>query len=616
METKTSILAIGLAFILFFSLPFGRGCGGAYSSAQPTILFNNGAQVYTDLTAIVQVNGGFQNDNALSTANVFENNGTMTIATIGTLPGNVFLTNNSILKGKGTYIVEKDWINDAAFIADNSTVEFNGSLQEFITSTNGTITTFNNLILTGTGFGNNSKKTLQLVNAKIGLTGTLNINDRELETLTNTMVVLNPSATCVTNITTPGSEGFVSSSFAIGGSGYLSRATNSSTGYLFPTGSSVSGTWYRPIIITPASTNANTYTARLGYNSATSDGFDIAALDTTMCMVNPLFYHEIKRSSGNDNAGIDIFYDQSVDGGWDGMAKWNSLTPGIWNEMGAVTATANIPLSSVLKVNWTDFSNSPYILSRKKPLVPILTCSSACANSAGNIFSAIGTGSTYTWSSPVGSVISSGQNTNSVTIDWGSSSGPVTVTTSSTLGCASNPASCTVDPSPSTVAAFSLTQSSTKYDFTDLSTSGVDQWAWDFGDGSVSNSQNPSHTFTACGPKKICLIAGKNSCIDTVCSEIEVSQLFSFPNVFSPNGDDVNDLFFINNSCVKDYHLEIFNRWGMKIFETFLSGDGWDGHTASGVPSPDGVYYYILKTTSLTGKDDNTNGFFSLVRKN
>lgn len=585
----------------------------ASASFAQIILFDNGAKFYTGPSAVLYVNGGFQNDNSAGTANYFENNGAMTIATSGT-PGSVFLTSNSILQGNGTYLVEQNWTNDATFAAGNSTVNFNGTLQEFITSTNATVTIFNNLVLTGTGFGNNRKKTLQLVDAVIASNGTLTINDRELETLTNTMFVLNPSSTCITNNTTPGSEGFVSSSFSSGGSGYLSRVTNSSLAYLFPTGGSSSGTRYRPVILTPASGVSNTYTARLGYDIATADGFDIAAIDTTMCMVNPIFYHQIKRSSGNDNANIEIFYDQTTDGGWDGMAKWNSLTPGIWNEMGAVTATANIPLSSVLKVNWADFSNSPYILSRKKPPVPGLTCSSVCTNSAGNIFSAIGTGSTYTWTSPAGSTITSGQNTSSVTIDWGSSSGPVTVTTSSALGCASNPASCIVVPSSSTVAAFSSNSTALTYDFTDLSTSGVDQWAWDFGDGSVSNSQNPSHTYTACGPQKICLIASKNNCIDTVCSDIEVDELYSVPNVFTPDADGINDIFIIDNTCLKEDVLEIYNRWGMKVFET--TSGGWDGRMTSGVQASEGTYYYIFKAVSLlAGKDYDSKGFISLVRK-
>lgn len=585
----------------------------ATASFAQILFFNNGAKVYTGSTAILYVNGGFQNDNTVSTANFFENNGTMTIATSGT-PGSVFLTANSVLQGNGTYFVEQNWTNDATFIAGNSTVNFNGTLQEYITSNNATVTTFNNLILTGTGFGNNRKKTLQSVNAIVGANGTLILNDRELETLTNTIFVLNPSVSSVTNTTTLGSEGFVSSSFNNAGSGSLSRATNSSSAYFFPTGSSVNGTRYRPVQLSPVSSAANTYTARLGYNIATADGFDITLIDTTMCMVNPIFYHEIKRSAGNDNATIEIFYNQTADGGWDGMAKWNSVTPNLWNEMGPVTANANIPYSSVLKVNWADFSNSPYILTRKKPPVPSLTCAAVCANSAGNVFSAIGTTSAYTWTSPAGTTITSGQNTNSATITWGQFSGPVTVAATSILGCSSNPVSCIVNTSSSTEAAFSSTSTGLTVSFTDMSTIGVNQWSWDFGDGNFSTMQNPTHTYTSCGPQTICLISSIDNCIDTACNDIDGNEEYIIPNVFSPDGDGINDLFFINNSCIKNYTLEIFNRWGMKIFES--SSSGWDGRSKAGVEESDGTYFYIFKAVSLLAdKDYDSKGVISLVRK-
>ncbi len=589
--------------------------------AQSTILFNNGAEVYTDPTALLHLNGGFQNDNSLATPNVFENNGTMTIASIPGLPGSVFLTNNSTLRGNGIYFVEQDWTNDAVFIPENSTVNFNGNLQEFITSTNSTITTFNNLVLTGIGSGNNRKKTLQLIDAKIGLNGTLAINDRELETATNTMFVLNPSLTCVTNNAIPGSEGFVSSSFNSGGSGSLSRVTNTSSAYLYPTGSSIGTTRYRPVLLTPASGTANTYTARLGNNTATADGFNTAALDTTMCSVNPLFYHEITHSSGNDNSNIEIFYDQTSDGGWDGMAKWNSTSPGIWNNMGTVTATANIPFSSISKPNWADFSFSPYILSRTKPVKPILNCASVCVNSNGNTFSAEGTGSSYNWTSPAGTTIVSGQNTNSVTIAWDSLPGPVTVSTSSLLGCTSAVASCIVNPSPLPIAAFTSTPTGLAYDFTDLSLGGVTQWQWDFGDGSLLNIQNPSHTFLSdAGPYTIMLIAStQNNCIDTAYQTIvmEQEQGFSFyiPDAFSPNNDGINDTFSGKGVLISKYEMMIFDRWGNLIFFSDDFSKPWDGRANHGTQIvQEDVYIYSIKVTDVKKKKHNYKGIVTLFR--
>lgn len=590
------------------------GFAGTAGSFAQTILFNNGAQVYTGPTSIVQVNGGFQNDGAAGTTPVFENNGTMTIANSGT-PGSVYLTNGSTLQGNGTYKVEQNWVNDATFTAGTSTVIMNGNLQQFITSTTGVVTTFNNLTLTGTGTGTNRKKTLQLVNANIGTNGILTINDRELETQTNTIFVLNPAVAAVTNSTTFGSEGFVSS--AVGGT--MSRATNSTSVYKFPTGSSAGTLRYRPVQLTPATAAANVYTARLGNNLATTDGFDVAQLDTSMCKVTSLFYHQINRTAGTANASIDVFYDQAADGPWDGLAQWNTPTAALWNNLGTITQTTAATYNDILKVNWADFSNTPYILSRYKLADPVFACNDLCANSINNPFTASGApaGSTYTWTTPSGTTITSGQGTSSILVDWNAASGPISVVATNSLGCFSDPASCTVTVSTPPVAAFDTVSSGFTYNFTDLSTGGATNWAWDFGDGSTSGSQNPTHTFTSNGTHTVCLIASNGTgCADSVCYvvDVDVTEFINIPNVFTPDGDNINDYFAINSSGLKEFKIEIYNRWGTKVFASESPAVQWDGRSTSGVELSDGTYYYVLTALSVTGKDYSQPGFINLIR--
>ena len=583
---------------------------GTASYAQ-TIFFNNGALVFTASAAIVQVNGGFQNDGAAGTTPVFENNGTMTIANSGT-PGSVFLTNGSTLQGDGTIFVEQDWTNDATFTADNSTVDFNGDLQQFITSTTGTITTFNNLTLSGAGVTTaDRKKTLQLVDARVGTSGILTINDRELETQTNTMFIDNPAVAAVTNSTTFGAEGFVSSSFG----GTLSRATNSTSVYSFPTGSSVGTLRYREVKLTPASAAANVFTGRLGNNTATTDGFNVTQIDTTMCKVTALFYHQITRTAGVDNADIDIFYNLVTDGPWDGLAKWNSPSAALWNNMGAVTVTAGA-YNDNKKLAWSDFSNSPYILSRAKLADPVFACADVCINSTGNIFTASG-GTNYVWSTPAGTTITSGNGTNTITVDWGATGGPIVVIDTNSVGCYSDPVSCTVNLIAPPTAAFDTASVGFDYTFTDMSTGGATTWSWTFGDGGSSTMQNPTYQYTSNGPQTVCLVAGNgNGCIDSVCYTINVDviEFINIPNVFSPNGDGNNDQWYVNSSGLKEFRVEIYNRWGTKVFETEAATIKWDGRTTAGVELSDGTYFYILTAVSITNKDYSTKGFINLIR--
>ncbi len=68
------------------------------------------------------------------------------------------------------------------------------------------------------------------------------------------------------------------------------------------------------------------------------------------------------------------------------------------------------------------------------------------------------------------------------------------------------------------------------------------------------------------------------------------------PNVFSPNGDNINDLFLPVFNCeqVIFYHLQIFDRWGNQIFKTHEKEKGWDGRSGNQMMIP-GVYPYVIE---------------------
>jgi gliding motility-associated-like protein len=90
------------------------------------------------------------------------------------------------------------------------------------------------------------------------------------------------------------------------------------------------------------------------------------------------------------------------------------------------------------------------------------------------------------------------------------------------------------------------------------------------------------------------------------------------PNVFSPNGDGINDLFsaLVPYNYVESISIQIYNRWGQLIFETTNPDVDWDGtHMKSTKTVPDGVYYYLctVNTIRLTGIEPILlKGFFHL----
>ena len=71
------------------------------------------------------------------------------------------------------------------------------------------------------------------------------------------------------------------------------------------------------------------------------------------------------------------------------------------------------------------------------------------------------------------------------------------------------------------------------------------------------------------------------------------------PEAFTPNGDDINDLFKpVFNFVPKDYELRIYNRWGNVIFETGDYTKAWNGKEPNGNSAPAGAYIYYLRIKS------------------
>ncbi len=193
----------------------------------------------------------------------------------------------------------------------------------------------------------------------------------------------------------------------------------------------------------------------------------------------------------------------------------------------------------------------------------------------------------------------------------------VTVTDGS--GCISQIDTIRVVPLLSPIAGFNTLSSgifNEKYTFTDKSTGGI-TWYWNFGDGTTSMVENPFHIFKAGTYTVTQIVTGASGCTDTVTKIITILPNILIPNVFTPNHDGVNDEFYIPNTGFEKFGLEIFNRWGTKLFETNVGEIRWDGRTSAGVEASDGTYYFILTGVlkdGAAGKPYDTRGFVNLIR--
>ena len=571
------------------------------------IFYSNGALISISTGAVVQVNGGAE----LEAITTLTNEGSVTITKNSTFPnaGTFKIGANSNANGDGFYLVEQDWINDGIFNFGTSTVTLFGNTQQFITSTNGTPTVFNDLILTGAGTGNNRKKTLQGVNASTGSSGTLQLNDRELETQANTFFVLNPAVAAITFSNIFGSEGFVSSQEP----GTLSRITNFASTYLFPTGSSVGTTRFRPVELTPQTNVGSEYTVRFNNYDANVDAFDRNENDGNMCALNPTYYHSIERLIGTAPTDIRLFYVIADEGDWSGMAHWRTASTD-WNDMNANTSAINGGFTTRTRTGW-NFTNPgfPYILSTAKPGPPTFNCPSVCENSFNNEFAVVGGSGNFQWTFPSNGTITSGQGTSSVFVDWTTGTGEVTVVDMGNNGCSSQPGTCTPVINPGPTAQFSYTEEGTNYSFTDES-SGAVSWIWTFGDGEGSNNQNPVHLYQDNGDSyQVTLqVTAANGCSGSSTQVIEIFQDIVVPNIITPNNDGTNDFFLIKTAGIKSYDLIIVNRWGNTVFTSNDPAVIWDGKT-NGNPVDEGVYFYTLKASSAS-QEYNYQGNVTVIR--
>lgn len=129
-------------------------------------------------------------------------------------------------------------------------------------------------------------------------------------------------------------------------------------------------------------------------------------------------------------------------------------------------------------------------------------------------------------------------------------------------------------------------------------------YSWSFGDGSgtSSNDTTVSHTYVIDGYFPVILTATSGFCKDTAVRYItvDIKTKFVVPNVFTPNGDGKNDVFTFDAVNMGEINLTIFDRWGLKMFETTSTGNAiWDGKNKSGNTVTDGTYFYIIKATGL-----------------
>ncbi len=166
---------------------------------------------------------------------------------------------------------------------------------------------------------------------------------------------------------------------------------------------------------------------------------------------------------------------------------------------------------------------------------------------------------------------------------------------------------------------------------------------WDFGDNSNFTDYQPvpppidpwpstptPHIYNFGGTYTVSVVAINSICRDTIDTTFTVNDQGKYlnilpANVFTTNGDMYNECFrpalditnvpnitnpdSLKATLVQCIELEVWDRWGIKLFESTETVKCWNGKTKQGTPAKAGTYYYIARF-----KDVIINGFVELLR--
>ncbi len=130
--------------------------------------------------------------------------------------------------------------------------------------------------------------------------------------------------------------------------------------------------------------------------------------------------------------------------------------------------------------------------------------------------------------------------------------------------------------------------------------SGNYDFFWEFGDGSTGSQPAMMHSYMSAGTYDVTLTITDISDPSLTMSdiiEVTVNDAFEVPNVFTPDGDGINDVFIVRSNGVTPLNITIFDRGGSIVYQHTSPIINWDGRTPGGTLVRPGVYYYVITSS-------------------
>jgi hypothetical protein len=184
----------------------------------------------------------------------------------------------------------------------------------------------------------------------------------------------------------------------------------------------------------------------------------------------------------------------------------------------------------------------------------------------------------------------------------------ITLLAAPTLAPAEQPLVCRADSSRASSSAPAVAPYTVRFSQPGAALLADAVLTWDFGDGSApATGLSVTHTYTAAGsfqPTATLRYSGSRCSAQVSLAPVQVQEPL-VPNVFTPNGDNQNDYFAPRLGGCQP-RLQVFTRWGQKVYESPAYFNDWDGRGQAA-----GLYYFLLTPTNGTAP---LKGWVELIR--
>lgn len=192
----------------------------------------------------------------------------------------------------------------------------------------------------------------------------------------------------------------------------------------------------------------------------------------------------------------------------------------------------------------------------------------------------------------------------------------------STEGCKSDKGKIILDVYPKLNASIQLSSNlvempNSQVAFEVIANRDIKNYLWDFGDGIMSDSASPTHTYRNPNIYQVHVdLIDVYGCPYDLAESLQVKKTANLfmPSAFTPNNDGRNDEYFASSINLVSLQLKIFNRWGQVVYETDDISFRWDGHDLKGTNVPEGVYVFHVQAVDVEGVKIEESGTITIIR--